>query len=156
MHLVGILTEKNNEGYIKQELHKLGENEIFFLNEDSITNLKNIKFQTILIGKKVKENSKEVHEILSKAEYLIFNVDITENLELINNLNLQLITYGFNSKASITASSMEGEEVMVCLQRSIKSVNGKITEPQEITIKAYNNVSKYGVMELLGINLVYA
>ena len=49
MSLVGILTEKAHENYIKQELKEKNfkQEQIFFLKENTIKNLKNIKFETI-------------------------------------------------------------------------------------------------------------
>lgn len=51
---------------------------------------------------------------------------------------LQLITYGLNSKSSITASSIQLEDregmIQFCLQRDILDLTGKQIESQESTI----------------------
>ncbi len=84
MSLIGIYTQTGNEPYLKQKLATiLPENQIFFLKENSIQNLINIKFSIILIGKKITKNHQEFKAMIEKADYLIFNTDMVENMELL-------------------------------------------------------------------------
>ena len=48
---------------------------------------------------------------------------------------IKLITFGFNSKATITISSIKEEKIIVCLQRDIQRFDNKIIETQEKEIK---------------------
>ncbi len=156
MSLIGVLTEANHENYLNQEAKKIiNQDQIFFLNENCIKNVKNITFETILLGKKIEKNKKDIVKIIEKAENLIFNTDIIENIELLNNLHLKLITYGFNLKSTITTSSISENEIIVCLQRGIQNIKGEKIEPQELqmNIKNYNN--SYEVMELVSLKLLY-
>lgn len=156
MSLIGILTKKNQESYLKQSLRGIiQEEQIFFLKESSMQNLTNIKFQTILIGKEISKNKEEIKQIAKKADYLIFNTDIIENLNLLDDLKVQLITYGFNSKATITTSSMEENKAMVCLQRVVENVQGKKIEPQERKMHLPEENNSYAVMELMSLQLLY-
>ena len=161
MSLIGILTQKSYENYLKQSLKKwIPEEQIFFLKEDSIQNLRNIKFETILIGKKVEKNEEQINNLTKKAEYLIFNTDIIENLKLLDNLKVKLITYGFGSKATVTASSVEDGKMMVCLQRTLQNIANKSIEPQElqITLKQDDTMlesSSYLAMEAVSLKLLY-
>ena len=154
MSLIGILTDKSHENYIKEGIKDIvSEEQIIFLKEDSIQNLKNIKFETILIGKEVKRRKEQVEEIAKKAKYLILNTDIVSNLDLLDNLSFQLITYGFNSKATITTSSIEDGKIIVCQQRTIENKKGKSIEPQE---KSYiEETNGYAVMERISLELIY-
>lgn len=65
------------------------------------------------------------------------------------NLNLNLITYGFNSKSTVTTSSTENDEMLLCIQRNVQNIQGKIIEPGEIKInfdnKKIDNYLKIGV-----------
>lgn len=156
MALIGILAENNYENYLKQEFKdKVDNYQIFFLKEDSVQNLKNIKFQTLIIGKKINRNKRIIKELAEKAEYLIVNTDITDNLKLLNDLNVQLITYGFNSKATITASSVDDNKIIICLQRAIPNISGKQIEPQEFEMFFSEQLNSYTVMEITTLLLLY-
>ena len=156
MSLIGIYTQSVNEPYLKQQLTDiLPENQIFFLKENSIQNLTNIKFSIIHIGKKMIKNNTNFKAIIEKSDYLIFNTDIKENIELLENLTLNLITYGFNSKATITTSSVEEQKMLICLQRGIKNLQGKIIEPQEIEIETSQEISSYALMEFISLKLLF-
>ena len=157
MSLVGILTEKAHENYIMQglEAKNFKQDQVFFLKANTIKNLKNIKFETIIIGKKVSKNKEIVRELMQNAKYVIFNSDITENLNLLEDLSFKLITYGFNPKATVTTSSVEEGKIMVCIQRTIKNLKENEIELQEITRDLPSNISSYAVMELLILELLY-
>ncbi len=156
MSLVGIFTESKNENYLKKGLKNVFQQEqVFFLKEESIENLKNITFQTILIGKSISKNEQILRDLMKKAQYLIFNADILDNLYLLKDLSIQLITYGFNSKSTITTSSVEENKIMICLQRTIKNLQGKTIEPQEIKKEIFKNEDSYAVMELISLLLLY-
>ncbi len=156
MSLIGILTECNYSNFLKQNFKdKLDTSQIFFLKENSIENLKNIKFQTVLIGKKINQNKNIIKNIIKNAEYLVLNTDITDNLNLLDNLNIELITYGFNSKATITASSVDDNRIILCLQRTINSVFGVKIEPQEFEMNFSKELNTYDVMEIISLLLLY-
>ena len=52
---------------------------------------------------------------------------------------IKIITFGFNTKATITISSVKEEKIIVCLQRYIEKINGEIidTQEKEIIISKY-------------------
>ena len=79
--------------------------------------------------------------MLENATYVIINSDIENNLNILENIKGTVLTYGFNSKATITASSVEDEEIIVCLQRTLQTKSGKNIEPQEMRIKLCENAS---------------
>lgn len=145
MPFIGIIAKENDCNYIKNEITKLSKKnrfEIINLNKKSIENVKNIKFDTLIINEKIEEffkNSKYLEEIIEKSNYIIINSDIITNLTPINNNKAQVITYGLNSKASLTISSVNEDSVLICIQRAIKSVYNKIIEEQEINVKLENN-----------------
>lgn len=78
--------------------------------------------------------------ILQEAANLNPHLTITENCHVIINTDNPvsalptcegIITYGFNSKASVTASSISDDALQVCIQRSFKTLSDRIYEPQE-------------------------
>ena len=165
MAFIGVIAESKNEMQIKKIISKNlnsenKEHTVITINSKSIDNIKNIRFETILVIS-LEELSKKysaINEILKNAKYLVINSDIDENnLEFINNTKVNAITFGFNQKATITASSVE-DNLMLCIQRKIIDVNRNILEPQEIGIK--NNGKKlsnssHNAMGIASILLIY-
>ena len=102
MFFLGVVTNQKNESYIKNKLSKVLPSEnIIFITDKNILNVKNIKFETIIIDAKI-NNKVELRKLLSTAKYVILNSDIDINLEVINDLNLKVIKYGFNNKSIFT------------------------------------------------------
>ena len=155
MPFIGIISEENLENCIRREILdklQLRESNVLFIKEKSIENIKNIKFETIIIARQFK-NIELLKKILENATYLIINSDIENNLNLLQNINAIVITYGFNSKATITASSVEDEEIMLCIQRTLENKNKKEIEPQEIKMSIFENVNC--TMAIASILLLY-
>ena len=143
MSFIGIVSEENVENSIRSNLLeklKLRESSVLFLKEKSIDNIKNIKFETIIITREFK-HTEILKKMLENTPYLIINSDIENNLNLLENVKATIITYGFNSKATVSTSSVEEDEIMLCIQRTMEDKNGKIIEPQEIKIPLYENVN---------------
>ena len=154
MELLQILDKRFG---LKRILNK--EHTVIAINDKSINNIKNIKFETILVMdlNKVKQEEIILNEIFEKSKYLVINADMNETLEIVNNMKLNIITFGFNSKSTITASSVE-ENFIICLQRKIININKKIIEPQEIEVKVIEKKlsnSSHNLMGIASILLIY-
>ena len=130
MFFVGIITNQKNETYIKNELvRKMPVENIIFINDKNISNVKNIKFETIIIDAKIK-NKFELRKILSNAKYIILNSDIELDINILNDLNLVVITYGFNNKSTFSVSSITENSMIIVykelfLEKMKKSMNHK-------------------------------
>ena len=160
MPLVGIVGKKRDIQSIRKSLQETNV-EIIQITKDSISNVKNIKFQQILFLEDLKisvEAHKYIREIISAAKYIILNGDIEISIlkEIEIDKPIKLITFGFNSKATITISSVKEERIIVCLQREIESINGEKIEIQEKEIivgeenntKIYNKLAIFIIKEL--------
>ena len=155
MSFIGIVTNLKNEAYMRKELSKyLKIENIIFITEKSINNIKNIKFKTILIDRDFQEKEL-LKKIISNSEQLIINADIESNFRILENLDLTVITYGFNSKSTVTMSSVEEEKAILCLQRSIIDINNNKKEPQEIEISINKNMQIHSVMGMFCLLLCY-
>ena len=155
MFFVGIITNQKNETYIKNELvRKMPLENIIFINDKNISNVKNIKFETIIIDAKIK-NKFELRKILSNAKYIILNSDIELDINILNELNLVVITYGFNNKSTFSVSSITENSMIICLQRIIFGKNEKKYEPQEYEVKLQKNVDKYAIIAMSIFNIIY-
>ncbi len=163
MPFIGIVAKENDSNFIKNTIMKnakLNKFEIININVKSIENIKNIKFDVLVINENIEnmlKNSSYLENIISKAGYVIVNSDINNNLLSLKNVRINIITYGFNEKATITISSIKDENTMICIQRTIKGVNGRIIEEQETDIKIKkNNIKKlYNVLVIFTIFEIY-
>ena len=115
--------------------------------------MKNIRFDTIIIN----ENAEWIEIIknnLIKTKYIILNSDLKINLNFFKDVNLRVITYGFNSKATITISSNTEDSIQICVQRNILNKKHNI-EQQEISLVKEDEVDIYDVMLLIAILLIH-
>lgn len=163
MPFIGIVAKENDSNFIKNEITKnakLNRFEIININKKSLENVKNIKFDILVINENIEnllKNSKYLEDIISKTYYVVINSDVKNNLSLLKNIKTNIITYGFNEKATITISSIKEENIMLCIQRSIKGIDNNIIEEQEINIKIEkNNVNKlYNILVIFTILEIY-
>jgi len=115
--------------------------------------LKFINFDIIIHSEKSDDLIKEEHKfaniwktrLLSSLKdngTVIVNIDDSELVEYLQRMKCNIITYGFNSKACITASSIgdtiSNSSFICCQQKIICAKNGKKVEPQEYKIEIEN------------------
>lgn len=156
MSLIGIVAKKKDVQAIRKEL-KEKDIEIIEITKESVKNLKNIIFEEIVFLEDInlkEEEYKYLNEIITKAKYIIINSDI--EIEILKKIEIQkpikFITFGFNSKSTITISSVKDEKVIVCLQRDIEKINGKIIEIQEKELVIKNNKKIFNYLVVFIIN----
>lgn len=163
MPLIGIIAKENDSNFIKNEILKRTiktKFEIININKRSLENIKNITFESLIINDDVKEllkTSKYLEDIINRAKYLILNSDISNDLKFFRENKINVITYGLNRKATITVSSIEEDNVLICLQRNIENISKKIIEEQEFNIKIQkNNIQKtYNILAIFTILSIY-
>lgn len=156
MSFIGIISDSKNEKNINMIVQeKLGDSHnIIVINSKSVENLKNIKFETILIAnnnKIIEENREAINKIISNTKYLILNADIELKLDIQEYVELNVITFGFNTKSTITASSVE-DDILICIQRNLKDINNNVIEQQEIKISFFENNIGINTNNLIGIS----
>ncbi len=156
MVFVGIITDIESENNIKQLLNNnnvFSDNNVIFINEKNIDNIKNVHFDTVIINKEF-EKYDELNKLLNNAKNVVINMDIKIECQQLNIVNSNLITYGFNSKSSITISSVTDDDVLICVQRNIYSNYGEI-ELQEIKLENNEKYSIYDLITILILFLIY-
>ncbi|MCL1878876.1 MAG: hypothetical protein FWF80_08455 [Defluviitaleaceae bacterium] len=75
---------------------------------------------------------------LGSEDFLIVNSDDTKIFTMLETLPKnfsRLITYGFNNRACITASSVTQDGVQVCVQRGFCGIDGTEREPHEFSAR---------------------
>lgn len=155
MPFIGVIADENNENFIRREIVerlKLRESSVLFIKEKSIENIKNIKFETIIIDRKFK-NMEMLKKMLVNTNYLVINTDRIKSIEMFKEYDLKIFTFGFNSKALVTASSVTDDGVLICVEKEIESISGKIIEPQEIKVK--NSEDAESIMAVACTLLIY-
>ncbi|MCL2187821.1 MAG: hypothetical protein FWC16_02175 [Defluviitaleaceae bacterium] len=70
---------------------------------------------------------------LSCDDYLIINADDAEIFPALGQTQAKVITYGFNPRACITASSVTEDGLQVCIQRAFVDLEGVERAPQEFS-----------------------
>ena len=158
MAFIGVISDSKSEKTISELLEKkLGNhNNIIVINSKSVENIKNIKFETVLIlnnNKIIEENSNAFSKIIKNSRYLILNADIELQLKMEEHIELNIITFGFNPKSTITASSVE-ENILICIQRNLKDINNKMLEQQEIKISFFEENIGINTNNLIGISSI--
>lgn len=154
MTVIGIITNNSNIIEIEEKLksHKIEEKNIIIITKENISNIKNVKFDLIIIYEELEENE-ITKKVLKSCKYILINSDYKENLKLISeNMNSYVITFGFNSKASISIVSNENEEIILDIQREIELENNKKIECQEI--KMQNNFAKKYLYEEISMKIL--
>ncbi|HHW48396.1 MAG TPA: glutamate ligase [Clostridiaceae bacterium] len=81
---------------------------------------------------------KKIFSLLNEKGIAIINIDENDSKQFLEDLKFYTVTYGFNSKASITTSSvgdyMLGDSFICCLQNSIPARDGNLIAPHEYRI----------------------
>ena len=138
MSLIGIIAKKKDIKEIKNNLDIVYE--VIEINNKSIENLKNIKFEQIIINNDLALNKQEeeyIKKLINTTKYIIINADI--NIQILNNIEidkpLKIITYGFNSKSTISISSVKEDYIILSIQREIEKLNNEKIENQEKKIE---------------------
>lgn len=155
MFFIGIITDKNSENNIKNIMRdKLKENEIIFLNNENLENFRNVKFDSIVVNENI-DDEYVLDKILKKSKYILWNSDIHCKSDKIQGICSNVITYGYNSKATVTISSATEENYMIFIQENIYG-NNKLAGMQEIKFeKNKKNINAYDGMIITIIDLIY-
>ena len=137
MVLIGIIANKKCFETIKTEIAKKDNQiNVLHINTKSLENMKNIKFDTIIIQndlEKCEELKDQLKKMCKEAKYVIINTDLNENLEEFEVQNL--ITCGMNQNAMITVSSNSEDDILIYCQKSIRDKYGNEIEIEERRIE---------------------
>lgn len=159
MIFVGIISDCKSYENIKERL-KNQEINLIHINKKSIENIKNIKFETIIINVRLEEFKEEkgiIEQICNKAKYVLINTD----LNIDNNLKMkpqkEIITYGLNQKATVTVSSIKDNKILIYLQRNIKDTKEKTVEVGEklLKLREQTKLKNYEILILYITFLIY-
>lgn len=106
--------------------------------------------RVILIGKGRVLLDGSFNGLIKKYSHKVINIKYKGKIS-----DLKVITYGFNSKSTVTASSVTEEEMLICVQRNIINIKGKKIEPQEINIEKDIMLDNYDNMYIMCLATIY-
>ena len=161
MTIIGIIAKEKRVNQIKKQIEKENLNiEFVCINNKSIKNLRNIKFEIFIIEDslmKLQENKEYIKDIMKKAKYILLNSDINISEENFKDVELKILSYGLKQKSTITISSIKQEKILISIQRAFKNLNEKIIEQKEVPVELdensdknmYNLLIKLAIMELI-------
>lgn len=163
MSFIGVVSDNKCFEIIKDKIKENDKEKKFNLihiNSKSIQNIKNIKFEVIIINseiEKLNNYSLNLEKLCSNCRYLIINTDINKESDFTKNEKAEIITYGLNNKSTVTISSISESDILIYLQRNIKGINNEIIEVEEkrIKIKEKSKCKTYDVMILYIIFIIY-
>ena len=163
----GVVIEKYSNTNYTQNSTEL-DYAIFDLKVDDINeNNHGLKFDIILerFENSTVYDEDKIQELIFKIKnkgYFIFNSDYINKISF-KCSEIYPITYGLNSKSTVTASSiddMEGLEFSFCLQRNIVSMGNEIIQPFERPLKVegenmdlYDYISALTCIMILGYKI---
>ena len=159
MVLIGIVANKKCFETIRLEIMKKdNQMNIIHISLKSLENMKNIKFDTVIIEndlEKYQDYKEQLKKICREASYVIVNTDMNPEYREIKTQSL--ITFGINQYANVTISSNSEENVLFYWQKSINNKAGNKIEIEERRIKKdeNNNLKIDEILILYSIFKIY-
>lgn len=140
MSFIGIMaSRKCFENIKKKIIEEIKEEnvQLIQINLRSIENIKNIKFETIIVEDnlaKFKEHKEILDRIFENTQYIMINTDKNPDYEEMDKIT-NSITYGLNQKAMVTVSSISETDILVYWQKTLQNREGNQVEIEERRIK---------------------
>lgn len=163
MYFIGIVS--NNKSFEKIR-KKILENikdinmNIININFQTIENIQNVKFETIVIDnnlEKLKNKINYLEKICINSKYVLLNTDVNLGIDIFDAKKINIITYGLNQKATVTVSSIKDTDISIYIQRNIKNIRNEIIEVEErnIKIKEKCKIKAYEILIIYMILRIY-
>lgn len=161
MSFIGIVSNNKSFELLKEKILQ-NENDLklslIHINLKSIENIKNIKFETIIINddlKKFENQEKVIEQICSEAKYIIINTDINFTSNILAQNQEKVITFGLNTKATVTISSITENGILICLQKNITNIKNKVLEVEEKRVKILKG-KQFKTYEILILYIIFS
>ena len=149
MTFIGIVCDNTKYEIIKKNIQKnMNKNNITLINinNDSIKNLKNVRFDILIFMERLENlnNKKQIIQLSKNLRYLLINSDI--QLAGISNIEANIITFGLNHTATVTFSSITKDTILVSVQRGFLNKNDILIEVGEYEISPKHGVNLYEML----------
>lgn len=145
MIYIGFISKNKNVELVKE----LTDSSVQAVNIREKEDIKDKKIDILVLEDLILEKE-IINEIIKNVEYLIIQDNIND-LELQLDKEINIITFGFNHKSTVTVSSVTEDNIVICIQRTINNIKNNAIEPKEIIIKNTNkyNINKYIIKKII-------
>ena len=150
MTFVGIISDNKSFQVLNENIDTQDYN-LIQINNKSIDNIKNIKFEMIIINQELKSFEEKrliIDTLCMNSKYILLNTDLNKEFNFGQKCKEKIITFGLNHRATVTVSSITESNILVYLQRNVKDKNDKLIEVGEKQVKI-NKDNKIKVYEIL-------
>lgn len=161
MFFIGIVSELKEFETIKNNMKNSINVEtlnIINLNKKNVMNFQNITFDTVVLMEnldKWNDDVKYLEEIIRKARYLLVNADIRLRKEILMEIKIKVITFGFNLKSTVLVSSVLDDKILIDLQRSIVNVNNILFDSGGKYFPIKNKMTVYDALVIFILEILY-
>ena len=161
MFFIGIVSELKEFETIKNNMKNSINVEtlnIINLNKKNVMNFQNITFDTVVLMEnldKWNDDVKYLEEIIRKARYLLVNADIRLRKEILMEIKIKVITFGFNLKSTVLVSSVLDDKILIDLQRSIVNVNNILFDSGGKYFSIKNKMTVYDALVIFILEILY-
>ena len=162
MSFIGVISNKKNFDNIKNELIKFDNNiSLIHISLKSIANIKNIKFEIIIIDEKIEkfDNYKlSLQKICKESKYIIINSDLNKDYKCLKSSSNLIITFGLNREANITISSISDTDILIYRQKSFENKYSKMLEIEErrVEIDPENRLRVYEMLIIYAFSSIFS
>ena len=158
MTFVGIISDNKSFQVLKENIGTQDIN-LIQINNKSIDNIKNIKFEIIIINKELKgfeEKKLIIDTLCMNSKYIVINTDLNKEFNFGQKCKEKIITFGLNHKATVTISSITESSILVYLQRNIKDKNENLIEvgEKQVKINKDNKIKVYQILLIYTISII--
>lgn len=117
------------------------------------------KSQILVLNKKNPDfNLQKALDVMATGSVIVMNSDETHYAGLKLTKPMRLITYGYNPKSTITASSIvvhENISLQCCIQRQFATLSGAILEVQEFLVRTnYMELTEGDILASVSVALL--
>lgn len=161
MYFVGVISDGKNFDNINASIKSHKEKiKMIKINLKTIENLQNIKFDLIVINDNLDKFKNQINllkKICSNTKYIALNADIQVKENLTEFAKTKIITYGLNSKATVTVSSIKEEDCLIYLQRNIENIEKEVIEIGEkhIYLNQESKILSYNILIIYIISFIF-
>lgn len=141
MSFIGVILDSKKfqamQKFVQKNTNKI-DITLININKKSIKNVKNVKFDIIVIGEPLEKFQSEIEYIkkfCDQAKYLVINSDLEIKENILNNVKSNIITFGLNHKSTVTLSSITDEMVLISVQREFENMAKALIEVGEYSIE---------------------
>ena len=106
------------------------------------------------------KNAKYIREVMwlqatcigeNNDKIVLVNTDCVKDLHSLNIKTAYVVTYGLSSKATLTASSIEDDHIVICLQRTVTDLFGREIDPQEFNMSFAGRYNPSAALKLAAV-----